>query len=192
MAAGRIGQIQDAIYNELVSGGTKKKIADREASKLAREWYEKGFSNEFEGHGVDSLKQKIYYKLRTKSRVFNYGTEVRKKLSNKFKQSSIGIGKGIKWGMRGMKLFSYAGIASLAWGIASAVGEPIGRGIISTANETLKSYEERFMPEVGGKLRLSYLTRGSATERQRAIEAISKANINGRSAFGQESLYLHQ
>ena len=46
------------------------------------------------------------------------------------------------------------------------------------------------MPEMG-KLTSSYLSYGASTERQRAVRAISKGYINGRSAYGQEAAYMH-
>ena len=97
-----------------------------------------------------------------------------------------------KLGMGAGKAVSIIGGAMLAWDLISMVAEPTGRAIVRGLDNVMTQYQQRFMPEVGGKLQMSYLSQGSATERQRAIQAISKSYINGRSAFGQEASYMHQ
>lgn len=87
---------------------------------------------------------------------------------------------------------SFIGGAMLAWDLISMVGEPIGRAAIRGLDNLMGEYQRRFLPETGGRLELSYLSQGAATERQRAINAISKSYINGRSAFGSEAEYLHK
>ena len=94
-------------------------------------------------------------------------------------------------GIFAMKGFAAVGLVSMMWDITQAISEPIGRAIVSKANSTMEDYKNRFMPEMGGRLAMSYMTSGAATERQRAVQAISKAYINGRSAFGQEAMYAH-
>ncbi len=87
---------------------------------------------------------------------------------------------------------SFIGGAMLAWDLISMVGEPIGRAAVRGLDNLMGEYQRRFLPETGGRLELSYLSQGAATERQRAVQAISKSYINGRSAFGNEAQYLHQ
>jgi hypothetical protein len=72
------------------------------------------------------------------------------------------------------------------------VFEPVGRSIINQTNSIMERVSNRFMPEMGGHLNAAYLSYGSATERQRAISAISKGYINGRSAYGSEASLIHQ
>jgi hypothetical protein len=72
------------------------------------------------------------------------------------------------------------------------VAVPLGQLAVRTLNDAANRYQQRFMPEMGGDLQLSYLSRGAATERQRAVEAISKSRINGRAAIGNEAFYMHQ
>jgi len=90
-----------------------------------------------------------------------------------------------KWGSRGVLALS---VASLGY----MVGEPIGRSIVQGFTDVVNNFHNRFMPEMtGSRLQEGYLTRGAATERQRAIEALSKSSLNGRSAFGQEANFFH-
>jgi hypothetical protein len=90
-----------------------------------------------------------------------------------------------RWGLRASKIGTGVGIALFALDVAG----PLAQAGFNALNNLATEYQQRFMPEMGGKLQASYLSYGAATERQRAIQAISKAYINGRSALGQESLY---
>jgi hypothetical protein len=85
-------------------------------------------------------------------------------------------------------------IGATLWGVydmAKMVAEPVGRYIVDNANRVASAYANRYMPEMGGKIALSYMSSGAATERQRAVEAISRSYINGRSAIGQEASFAH-
>lgn len=94
-------------------------------------------------------------------------------------------------GMFAMKGFAAIGLVSTMWDITQMIGQPIGNLLVNEANRVMNNFHARFMPELGGRLAMSYMTTGAATERQRAVSAISKAYINGRSAFGQEAVYSH-
>lgn len=96
-----------------------------------------------------------------------------------------------KWGLRAGKGVAAIGMVQTMWEIAKLVGEPIGQAAVNNLNTALTTFNDRFDPEMGGRLALSYLSHGAATERQRALSAMSKAGINGRSAFGQEAKYQH-
>lgn len=110
----------------------------------------------------------------------------------KYALSSKLVGqKALKWGLRAGKVMAGVGAVMFAWDIAKMVGEPIGRAVVSELDSTLASWNQRFDPELGGRLELSYLSRGAATERQRALQAMSKAQITGRSALGQEAKFSH-
>lgn len=106
-------------------------------------------------------------------------------------QNKITLGHIQRFATRGMKAVSIVGAAMFAWDIARMVGEPVGRAIVGQVDTALNDWEDRFMPELGGRLKMSYLTRGAATERQRALSAMSKAQITGRSGFGREAMYAH-
>ena len=97
----------------------------------------------------------------------------------------------LKWGSRGAKVASAAGLAMFAWDIGKAVATPLAQAAMGAINNVAMEYQNRFMPEMGGQLQLSYLSQASATERQRAVQAISKSYINGRSAFGSEGSMMH-
>jgi len=105
--------------------------------------------------------------------------------------ATIGTRTAMKWGFRAMKAVSIVGFASTAIDIGLMVGEPIGRVLMNQAANLMGRFQDRFMPHLGGHLNSGFLSYGAATERQRAVNAISKAYINGRSAYGQEAMYTH-
>lgn len=78
------------------------------------------------------------------------------------------------------------------WDITKMIGEPLGRYLVENTNRLVQAYQDRYMPEMGGRIALSYMSGGAATERQRAIQAISRSYINGRSAIGNEAQYMHE
>lgn len=113
------------------------------------------------------------------------------------KESKLALSSA-KWGMRVAKFgvlagktVSFIGLASIAWDISKMVAEPLGRGIVGSVNSILNTYSERYNLDIGGKLSLGYLSQGAATERQRAIDAISRSHINGRSIMGSEASMMH-
>ena len=112
-------------------------------------------------------------------------------------RGTVGFGKGVaKVGWRGAvlgaRVTSYALWGMLAWDIAKSIGQPLGRDLVTQAeraNEKLRSINAW---EFGGNLTAAYLSNGAATERQRAIQAISQSRFNGRAAMGSEAMYGHQ
>ena len=107
-------------------------------------------------------------------------------------KTTLSAGRGLRTAIGVGKAASIVGLALTAWELTQMVFKPLGAAAISAADNMLTNYSNRFMPETGGQLALSYLSRGAATERQRAVQAMGRAQINGRSAFGQESMYFHQ
>lgn len=103
----------------------------------------------------------------------------------------LGLQRLAKLGIIGAKAGSVVGMAMLAWDLASLVAAPLAQAGMNVLNSAANTFQSRYMPEMGGQLQLSYLSQGAATERQRSIQAISKAYINGRSAFGQEGSLMH-
>lgn len=98
--------------------------------------------------------------------------------------------KAMRMGMRAAKFAGYASLVAGVIELGMMVGEPLGRAIVSNANSAITSIQNRYMPEMTmGGLQHGFLTQAAATERQRAIEALSKSSLNGRSAFGQEAMY---
>lgn len=97
-----------------------------------------------------------------------------------------------KLGIAGAKGVSIVGAAMFAWDMMKMVGEPLGAYAMNELYRGATNMQNRFMPEMGGQLAMSFLSRGAATERQRALMAMSKASITGRSAFGQEAALMHQ
>ena len=112
-----------------------------------------------------------------------------KKLNN-YKTLSVARG-ATKFAIRGAKMVSMFGATMFALDMAKMIGEPVGRAIMSEIDMAAQKWNDRFLPEMGGELQMSYLTRGAATERQRALNAMSKSQITGRSGFGQEAKYAH-
>jgi len=97
------------------------------------------------------------------------------------------VGGALKFG----RIYAGVNTAFLLWDITKMVGEPIGRYVVDNINRVSDAYVNRFNPETGGNLALGYLSAGAATERQRAVDAISRSYINGRSALGTEAQLLH-
>lgn len=104
-----------------------------------------------------------------------------KVFGGKMSEFGLKVGRGVTYGMWAMTL----------WEMGKMIGEPIGRYIVDNINRVSEEHSNRFSPEMGGKIALGYLSTGAATERQRAVEAISRSYINGRSALGQEAMFLH-
>jgi len=97
----------------------------------------------------------------------------------------------VKWGIRGMKVVNYAMIAFTLWDMTKMIGEPVGRYLVENVNRVSNQFANRYAPEMGGQIALSYMSTGAATERQRAVQAISRSYINGRSALGNEAELMH-
>lgn len=95
-----------------------------------------------------------------------------------------------KAGVFGMKLGAIGAISSLMYEGIKMITNPIaqaGVGAVDNAFNNMMSYGK---PDLGGSLNMGFVSYGAATERQRAIQAISKSRINGRSILGQEAQYL--
>jgi len=103
------------------------------------------------------------------------------------------IGRGIaKTGVFALKGFAYYQVGKLMWDSINFLLEPMGRAAVQGIDTAFSAYEGISRPEMGGQLAMSYLTHGAATERQRALSAISKSHINGRSNFGKEASLFHR
>lgn len=97
-----------------------------------------------------------------------------------------------KWGMRVGKAGSLIGAGMLAWDLASMVAAPLAQAGMNILNSAANTFQSRYMPEMGGQLQLSYLSQGAATERQRAIQSLSKSSLNARAGFGSEGKMIHE
>jgi len=156
---------------------TLKKVAQQRAKKLAGPQYDLSFLTG-EKIGIQNQMSKAQRALTRQQ-----------KRAAMFSSKLVGQ-NAAKWALRAGKVAASAGAVMFAMDIARMIGEPVGRAIVSQADNALQQYEDRFMPELGGRLEMTYLTRGAATERQRALQAMSKAQITGRSGFGQEAKYV--
>ena len=90
------------------------------------------------------------------------------------------------------KLGAYAATAGLIYQAASMIANPIGQAMVKAVDTAFSQFSSFNRPELGGQISMSYLSSGAATERQRAIDAISRSRINGRSQFGNEAQFMHQ
>lgn len=97
----------------------------------------------------------------------------------------------VRLGIGAAKATSFVMLGSLIWDVANLVGEPIGRSIMNKVNDSYSALTNIGRPEMG-QLALGYINMGAATERQRALAAISRSQLNGRSAFGSEGMLMHQ
>jgi len=111
------------------------------------------------------------------------------------KLSTTNFKRFARYGARGVltagKVVAGVGAVMGMWDMAKMIGEPVGRYLVENTNRLAQAYQDRYAPELGGKIALSYMTGSAATERQRAIQAISRSYMNGRSAIGNEAQYLH-
>lgn len=159
------------------SGSVPKKRAEQLAFKMSKDALSQG-------------KVGTYNFLKDKKNTFNViGKESIDLQSLRARKRAGWVGR---LGLRGMRVASAVGLAMLAWDIGSMVAKPLASAAMNALNNAAVEYQNRFMPELGGQLQLSYLSYGAATERQRSIQAISKAYINGRSALGNEGQLYHQ
>ena len=107
-------------------------------------------------------------------------------------QGAYGLGKiTMRGAMLAGKMNAYAATASLAYSAINAVANPIAQASVNAIDQTFASLQSMANPEIGGRLELGFLSQGAATERQRAVQAISKSRINGRSMMGNEAQYMH-
>ena len=98
---------------------------------------------------------------------------------------------GVRAGMLIGKASAVVAVGSLMWEGAKMIGNPIGAAAANAVNNTFDSLQSFANPELGGKLNMDFISQGAATERQRAVQAISKSRINGRSMMGNEAQYMH-
>lgn len=140
-------------------------------------------------NSISSIDKEI---LAVNEKISKFQTNLVGKSKNRVTRlaSQKGWRTAAKWGIRGMKAASVVGAGLMAIDIGLMIGEPIGRLLVNEATRLGDRIQNRFMPEMG-KLSAAYLSYGAATERQRAVQSISKGYINGRSAYGQESFYMH-
>ena len=104
----------------------------------------------------------------------------------------IGARVGFSAAVLGLKAFSLWETTKLL-GSAFAFGaETLGGATIAATDQALEILQRNKEWEFGGNLSLAYLTRGAATERQRAVQAISKSRINARAGLGNEAGNLHR
>jgi len=92
-----------------------------------------------------------------------------------------------RWSFRALRGFSYLNMASLALTLTQSIGVPIGHMLVNQTGRFLQTLEDKMMPECGGKLQMSYLSKNSNTERKRAIQAMNAQGISGKSAWGSEA-----
>lgn len=98
---------------------------------------------------------------------------------------------GVRAGMLAGKGLSYYAVGSLMWDMAKMITDPISQSAIGAINTTFNKVGGIGIPELGGGLNIGFVSEGAATERQRAVQAISRSRINGRSILGQEAMYMH-
>jgi len=96
-------------------------------------------------------------------------------------RTSLAIGKG----------YSMYMVAQLMYQGAKLLTDPITNAGVNAIDNTYTALNQLGSRDMGGQLSMDYITAGAATERQRAIQAISKSRINGRSMLGSEAQYMH-
>ena len=92
--------------------------------------------------------------------------------------------------MGAAKLGAYAAGATLMYQAIKMVTNPIGQAVTQSIDSTFNKFNQLTRPELGGQLNLAFLSEGAYTERQRAVQAISRSRMNGRSILGSEAQYM--
>jgi len=90
--------------------------------------------------------------------------------------------------MKGAAIYN---VASLMFDAINMIASPISKAGVEAVDSAFNKFASFARPELGGTLNMGFVSYGAATERQRAIQAISKSRINGRSMMGQEAQYMH-
>jgi len=115
------------------------------------------------------------------------------------KRLSFGADALTKVGRGAIKIGALAGWASAMYAVGSLmyegikmVANPVAQAGVRAVDQTFSSLASIANPELGGQLELGFLSQGAATERQRAVQAISKSRINGRSMLGNEGAMMHR
>lgn len=145
--------------------------------------------------------------LQSASRRLVSGLDGFGKLRDRFKRTGIATGKFIKGAYSRLpgaakvsmrigagigKGFAYYQIAKFAYSMINMAFEPLGRSAIGAVDSIFNSKDLLGLPEMGGNLKMEYLTRGAATERQRAMQAIQKSRLNARQGMGGEAALIHR
>lgn len=163
-----------------------KRRVNRRDFKIALGEAKKEYFNSYDPKGLNKIKWKLFGRLQAGSRVKDeVGAHVITKMGYSTAQ------KFARFGLGAAKAGSIVGAGMLAWDLASIVAAPLAQAGMNIINSAANTFQSRYMPEMGGQLQLSYLSQGAATERQKAVQAISKSYINGRSAFGSEGALFH-
>jgi hypothetical protein len=181
---------QKSIFNKIMTmGSVPKDRAEQLSAKLAKEAVQKGKVGTFNpfARRVDALDIGMKGKWAATDTLSGVGQKIELGSLRMVKRAAF-LGRTA---LRVAKVGSYVGAAMLAWDIASIVAAPLAQAGMNVINSAANAFQSRYMPEMGGQLQLSYLSQANATERQRSVQAISKAYINGRSAFGSEGSMMH-
>jgi hypothetical protein len=184
-----IGRIEERIASSSLRVGFSEEDVKRISSHLSKSGKRRLPRKMRTGKGMDEIlfQKSVYEKTlhREKRRLSKYERLLsRNKQSLKLaKMAKIGIGVG--------KAASIVGLAMFTYDMATMIGEPLGNMAMKAVDNMYTKYKERFMPETGGQLQLSYLSQGAYTERQKALQAISKSNLNARSGLGNEASEVH-
>lgn len=200
--AGRLGTYHDAKYMYLDRKIALSKAKEAYRTRIKNTKFLTGIDEiqTIQGKTIEKIKNQLKDPIKLKEiskfannkgtmNAINYLSSTGKSLTRGYLLKT----KLLRMGMRVAKLGAWASTIGAFASIGYMIGEPIGRSIVSNATDAINKFSSRFMPEMSGsRLQDGFLTQGAATERQRAIEALSKSSLNGRSAFGQESLYFHQ
>ena len=108
-------------------------------------------------------------------------------------------GVGTVVGKGAMRLGAAAGWASAMYQVGSLmyqgikmVASPVAAAGVQAVDQTFNTLQQFANPEIGGQLEMGFVSQGAATERQRAVQAISKSRINGRSMLGSEGAMMHR
>jgi len=141
--------------------------------------------------GSITLKNMIMGKHGAKVDILSHTDDLLKKFNITNIGGTKALGGAAKLGIGAGRALTMISLATMGAELFIMAGEQMGNAMIDAGNVAASSFAQRFSPEVGGRLNAGFLSYGAATERQRAIDGMSKAYINGRSAFGEEANFMH-
>lgn len=98
---------------------------------------------------------------------------------------------GVRLGLIAGKFGAAVALGSLIYEGVKMVTNPIAQAGVQSIDNAFNKLSQLSKPELGGSLNMGFTSYGAATERQMAVQAISRSRINGRSMLGSEAQYMH-
>jgi len=196
LAEGRLNRIISSGKNTEVAKKALEQFNKMGGINMSSEVFDDGFKAlgaKINHYRTIPAEEKFLYKQLTKTKnhmssAKTFNIAVKGQVAPKFFNTIAGKGALIA-----AKSFAAYNAAALLLSVGSMIGVPIGEAAVGGMDSALSRLRDRFSPEMSRqRLHPSFVTPGASTERQRAINALSKAGLNARSGFGEEAMMVHQ